>query len=139
MITGRCLCGATTYTVSSVDDQIGVCHCDDCQRWSGGPFLGVDVTDLEFQGAVRWFATSDWAERASCSVCGSAMAWRLKDGRNPTVTAGSLTDRSLIKGTKMHIFSDSRPDYYDLAGDAKRLTGEETMAYFMAQMQAEDA
>ena len=38
--TGRCLCGAVTFTCSDVD-EIDCCHCDMCRRWAGGPFFAV--------------------------------------------------------------------------------------------------
>lgn len=139
MITGQCLCGAVTYGATLVDGKIGVCHCRDCQRWMGGPFLGVDVEDLAIEGPVRWYASSDHGQRASCSVCGTALAWRMKDGSHQTVTAGSVDGAAQLDGIKSHIFYDSKPPYYAFSDHAPRLTGEETIALFMEQMKAEDA
>ncbi|GGY56448.1 GFA family protein [Parvularcula lutaonensis] len=138
-ITGRCLCGAVTYEATSKNGRLGVCHCSDCQRWKGGPFIGLDVETISIEGPVRWYSSSEWAERGSCSECGSALFWRMKDGRHQTVSAGSVDDPSAIKDIKSHIFIDSKPDYYDFTGDAPRLTGEETLAMVMEQMKAEDA
>ena len=138
-VTGRCLCGGVTYRATGAGDEVGVCHCGDCQRWVGGPFFGVDVETISLEGPVRWYQSSDWAERGSCSECGSGFVWRLRDGRHVTVTAGSLDDPSAVKGIKSHIFADSKPDFYALADESPRLTGEETVAMFMEQMKAEDA
>jgi len=33
--TGRCLCGAITFTVAAVPVTMGQCHCKDCQRATG--------------------------------------------------------------------------------------------------------
>ncbi|HET8535571.1 MAG TPA: GFA family protein, partial [Solirubrobacteraceae bacterium] len=37
-ITGRCLCGAVSYTVDAEPAVQAVCHCTDCQRQTGNPF-----------------------------------------------------------------------------------------------------
>jgi hypothetical protein len=36
--TGRCLCGATRYAISSPPLLIYACHCTDCQTASGASF-----------------------------------------------------------------------------------------------------
>ncbi len=133
-MTGRCLCGDVTFTGHGDPGSVHVCHCSDCARWSGGPFLGITFKDgvTVNDGPVRWFASSEWAERGSCSKCGSAMFWRLKDGSSFTVTAGTLEDKASLGPVSEHIFADQKPSYYDFKDDAPRLTAEEALAKFMA-------
>ena len=33
--TGKCLCGAVSYTLKAAPQMTGQCHCKDCQRASG--------------------------------------------------------------------------------------------------------
>lgn len=137
--TGACLCGATTYTAHGASHKVSICHCGDCLRWSGGPFIGIEAERLTIEGSVHWFSSSDWAERGSCSTCGSALFWRLKDGSHASCAAGTLHDQSAMSGVSEHIFSDRKPAYYDFKDDAPRYTAEETIARFMEEMKAEDA
>ena len=37
-ITGRCLCGAVTYSADAEPVIQAACHCTDCQRQTGNPF-----------------------------------------------------------------------------------------------------
>jgi len=37
-IDGRCHCGAINYEADIDDGQVFICHCEDCQRFSGAPF-----------------------------------------------------------------------------------------------------
>ncbi|MEM9810230.1 MAG: GFA family protein [Pseudomonadota bacterium] len=134
LLTGRCLCGAVTYEGAGDVRGVEVCHCTDCRRWMGGPFLGVHLERLTVKGPVRWFDSSEWAERGSCESCGSALFWRLKNGSAPTVTAGSLDDQSILKGVEAHIFVDHWPDHYAFADDAPRKTGTEAIAEAMAAL-----
>ncbi len=38
MQTGRCLCGAVTWELTGDLITTAICHCDHCQRQSGGAF-----------------------------------------------------------------------------------------------------
>jgi hypothetical protein len=82
--TGQCLCGAVSFRATDMKDEFSICHCKQCQRWVGGPYRGVSVpTDkLEITGRenIRVFASSEFAERANCKTCGSAIWWRLTAG-----------------------------------------------------------
>ena len=39
-MTGRCHCGAISYSVEGEAAHHAICHCDDCRRWSGAPMVG---------------------------------------------------------------------------------------------------
>ena len=52
-ITGRCLCGAVTYSVDADPVVQAACHCADCQRQTGSPFsviVGVPRAALSVEG-----------------------------------------------------------------------------------------
>lgn len=80
-VTGRCLCGAVSFTVRDAPDTYGICHCEMCRRWHGTSSLGVDVP----QGNVDWSGedkiavrqSSAIAERAWCRACGASLWFRI--------------------------------------------------------------
>ena len=37
-IDGSCYCGYITYEATIDPEQIGICHCTDCQTLSGSPY-----------------------------------------------------------------------------------------------------
>ncbi|RKQ71665.1 hypothetical protein DES40_0992 [Litorimonas taeanensis] len=128
---GKCLCGQVEFTTPT-PQQIDVCHCETCQTWVGGPFIGVDFLEggvtITKEDGLAWYASSEWAKRGFCKTCGTSLFYRLNE--NPgfwAITAGSL---NLPRGQKIsrEIFIDSKPDYYALAGQHTRLTGEEFFA-----------
>ncbi len=51
MQTGRCLCGAVTWELTGDLIATAICHCDHCQRQSGGAF-SVNLIALESQLSV---------------------------------------------------------------------------------------
>ena len=143
--TGRCLCGAVTFSVTpeAHDDGVHVdaCHCGMCRRQIGGPLLGVTLAgapEIDDAAAVRVYESSPWAERLFCGVCGTNLFYRIKDGSMHTVHAGALDDLSDGR-LAVEIFIDDKPGYYAFAGDRKRMTGEEVMAAFAAGAAASTA
>jgi hypothetical protein len=47
-MTGRCLCGAVSFTAGGVTTHHHACHCAMCRRWGSGPYLGARVERIEF-------------------------------------------------------------------------------------------
>ena len=127
--TGRCACGAVTYAVTVVKDEITACHCGVCRKMAAGPFLAVDVTDLAFaEGApVRRYESSAWAHRTSCAECGTLLAWHANDGSFTELAAFTL-DVAPAGGLTTEIFIDEKPHHYAFAGEATRLTGAQVFA-----------
>ncbi len=127
--TGRCLCGAVSFTVKDDVTDLGVCHCNMCQRWSGGIHVGFNVSadGVAFEGEdnLTIFTSSEWAERAFCRTCGSPVFYRITmDGPmkgSYVMEAGSLDDKSGLSLTD-EIYVDHKPDCYTLAGDHRRMT-----------------
>lgn len=113
-LSGRCLCGAVTLRARRGSDVLRACHCGQCRRWSGHVWAAVGVLDLDVEGPLRWFRSSDTAERAFCTECGSALAWRKIGGDETDISAGCL-DAPTGMVLEGHIFVADKGDYYPIA------------------------
>ncbi len=134
--TGKCLCGAVTFTAEGVEPHVHACHCSMCRNWTGGPMQAAQVGSVAFAGAehIKRFASSEWAERGFCSECGSSLFYRLKEPEMYLMATGIFDDVDQFKLVG-EIYIDEKPAGYDFAGDHPRVTGEE----FLASMgQADD-
>lgn len=125
-ITGHCLCGAVTLTVSGLHDPSpGACHCRMCQRWSGAVFLAFDVQSdaLTVKGPVAIYASSSFAERAFCSVCGSHL-WLRDTGVDETTheLMPGLFDEARDWPLRSEVYSDRAMASVRLGGDHRRTT-----------------
>lgn len=124
---GRCLCGAVVLSVAGDAQEVHACHCGACRRWHGGPAMVLHAgTDMRIEsGAMRVgrFTSSDWAERAFCRECGSALFFHSTGDGQHFVAAGLF---DAIPGARFEseIFVDAKPDWYALAGPDEHLTGE---------------
>ncbi len=130
---GRCLCGAVRITLTGAEKQIDVCHCSMCAQWGGAMYAGLESESAQVEGedAITTYQSSDWAERAFCSQCGSNLWYRFKPTGNRTFLAG-LFDLPKGFGIKQQIFVDEKPDWYDLAQESPMKSGEEIVAEAIA-------
>lgn len=121
---GHCLCGAVTVTVESHRGFTAVCHCRMCQRWSGGLFICVpaEAAGLAVAGPVTRFASSDFAERAFCGVCGSHLWYRAEGGDGHYAMMPGLFDAARDLPLKSEIYVDRAFSGLALPGDHKRAT-----------------
>lgn len=126
--TGKCLCGAVRFEASDVPDSFGVCHCEMCRRWTGSALLEVSVPT----GSVTWQGedhiatrrTSDWAERAWCRECGSALYYKVtmtgEFAGNFDIPLGLFDDPDPFTMTH-EIYIDKKPESFSFAGDDRKL------------------
>lgn len=130
--TGRCLCGAVSYTAEDVETGIHSCHCSMCRTWSGGPAFAAGVGAVSFTGEdhITRFDSSAWAERGFCRKCGTNLFYHLKETDHYVLGMGTFDDQTPFE-LEGEIYIDEKPAAYDLAGDHPRMTGDE----FMASMQ----
>ena len=130
--TGKCLCGAVTFTAEEVDQHVHACHCSTCRSWTGGPMLAASVGSVSFTGQdnIKRFQSSLWAERGFCTECGTSLFYRLKEPDLYIMATGCFDDAEQF-ALEGEIFFDEKPSTYNFAGDHPRLTGAE----FMASMQ----
>ena len=127
--TGRCLCGAITYSAQDVTTDIHSCHCGMCRRWNGGPSFAASVAQVVFEGEAHLtrYDSSAWAERGFCNRCGTNLFYRLKEADHYIVSIGTFDDQTPFN-LAAEIYIEEKPAMYNLAGDHPRLTGEEFLA-----------
>ena len=136
-VTGGCLCGAVRFSLSGAHrpTHFGVCHCDMCRRWAGGPLLAVHVTvPITFEGEahIATYRSSEWAERGFCGICGANLFYRfVKDGTH-VLSLGIFDDQSAFT-MENQIFIDEKPPGYTFANDVPVMTGAEVFAKFAGE------
>jgi hypothetical protein len=123
-IAGGCLCGKVRYSASGDPAFVGVCHCADCQKFTGSAFaavVGVPKAALTVQGELATYTkTGDTGKstyRRFCPQCGSSVmdeADALPD--IVMVGVGTLDDASWVK-PGMQIYCDSAQPWVHLGGN----------------------
>lgn len=78
---GGCLCGAIEFAFQPPSLWCAHCHCTLCRRAHGAAFVtwvGVDKARFNFlkQDSLKWYRSSQEAERGFCTTCGSSLFFR---------------------------------------------------------------
>lgn len=117
---GGCLCGEVRFQVRGPLRDVVNCHCSMCQRLHGnfGPHTKarkVNITITKDNG-LKWYKTSNIAQRGFCSKCGSSLFWEPFELDATGIIAGSLNGPTGLN-TIGHIFVGEKPDFYDITDD----------------------
>jgi hypothetical protein len=119
--TGSCLCGGVRYEVRGDLSPVSACHCSQCARTSGNFVASTDcaIADLTLASAdtLRWYRSSERAERGFCAQCGGNLFWRETGAGTISIMAGTIDPPTHLRLAR-HIFTGSRSDYYDIADGA---------------------
>ena len=124
--TGSCLCGGVRYTLSGPLRDVTACHCGQCRKTSGHHVAMTSVPSsavtLASASSLRWYRSSETAERGFCAVCGGNLFWREIAGDTTSVTAGTLDPPTRLCIDR-HIFVEDKSDYYSLHDAAAQFAG----------------
>jgi hypothetical protein len=121
---GGCLCGAVRYEVLAPLRAVVACHCSQCRRTSGHHVAATQVASADLRwvadAGLKWYRSSDHAERGFCTVCGGNLFWRpLPQGpqAHTSIMAGTL-DAPTGLSIARHIYVADKSDYYQIADGA---------------------
>ncbi len=125
-ITGGCLCGKVRYSANAEPVFVGVCHCRDCQKFTGSAFeivIGVPSSAINMQGNVKTFTkpgdSGKSIERRFCPECGSSIIDEAAALPGiAMIGAGTLDDPSWVKPATQ-IYCDSAQSWVSLGGEMK--------------------
>ena len=130
--TGSCLCGAVKYEYEHLEEPMAtlVCHCLDCQKYSGtafGTYIFVPADELRQTGEVKSFevevAPGRINQRNFCTTCGSHMAeYGPAFPGVAILPVGTLDDASWIKVTGQCFAGRTQPWAY-LTDDIEKFDG----------------
>lgn len=137
---GRCLCGAVRVRLPEAVTTVDACHCGICRKQSsGGPMFALHAPggarpEVEGEENLATYASSAWAERSFCRVCGTPVWYRFVEGAFYSLSAG-LFDPAAFR-FETEIFVEEKPGFYDFANETRKMTGAEVMAAFASDRAA---
>ena len=124
MVKGACDCGAVSFEVDTYRPAVTVCHCSQCRRSSGHVWASTHAVfaEVTFHNDVglKWYTSSDFAQRGFCGTCGSSLFYRLNGEDGIGIAAGSLESPTGLHVGK-HIFVKDKGDYYQIDDDAPQI------------------
>ena len=109
---GRCFCGAVQFNVHGPVLYSCFCHCESCQRASGGAYVGWatfarDGLDVR-QGELTLHHSSPGVTRGHCATCGSSITYEHVDRQGQVDIALTLLDDRAAIEPVAHIWVEDR-------------------------------
>ncbi|CAN7397443.1 GFA family protein [Rhizobium leguminosarum] len=124
--TGGCLCGAVRFSTTAKPGPVVGCHCSQCRRQTGLYYAAVNVAraalSVEGTEAVRWYRSSEEAQRGFCSNCGSALFWQADGSAEISVIAGAFDEPSGLAFAH-HIYCADKGDFYEISDGLPQYDG----------------
>jgi hypothetical protein len=116
-ITGGCLCGRVRYTATGDPVFSGICHCRNCQRYTGSAFetvIAFPAASVSVQGELKTYHdTGDSGQpvhRRFCPNCGSGVIAEVDVMPGLTILlAGTLDDPTAFTPTMDVYWSRVQP------------------------------
>jgi hypothetical protein len=116
-LTGSCMCGSVQYEVEGDLREVIACHCRQCRK-SSGHFSAATATRPEHlkllsSEGLKWYRSSDTAQRGFCGNCGSSLFWKPDHGNHLSIFVGSIDGQTKLT-LASHICIKEKGDYYSL-------------------------
>ena len=126
---GACHCGTVVFEVDTPLRDAIACHCTQCRKVSGHYWVASSVPVAAFRvlrdDGLRWFRSSEKAQRGFCKDCGSTLFWLPEEGAvfdwgPPPDHAISFSVSALDAPSGLtvaqHIYAPDAGDYYSPDG-----------------------
>lgn len=129
--TGGCFCGAITYAAEFDERRVGVCHCRDCQIFSGSAFRmativapgGFTITKGEPRAFDKTADSGNVRRMLFCGECGTHLASAPPDPDAPgafvSIRIATCVDFAKLEPAGELWCSSRVPWMPELAGTAK--------------------
>ena len=122
-ITGGCLCGRVRYTASGEPAFVGVCHCRNCQRYTGSafePVIAFPAPAVTVEGTLSTYVdTGDSGkhlQRRFCPNCGSGVVTEVEVMPGMILVLGGTLDEPGRFTPSMQIYCDSAQPWATIPG-----------------------
>ena len=129
-MSGGCLCGQVRYTLTGNPELSGLCHCRDCQRYTGSafePLLIFDANSIDLRGELKTFEVKGGSgksvHRRFCPNCGSGVVNELDSLPGKIIVlVGSLDDPSLFV-PQIEVFCEAMQPWLQIGGERTKFPG----------------
>jgi len=123
---GKCLCGAISFSIQFPSKWVVHCHCTMCRRAHGAAFVtwvGVESPQARVDdpsGALQWYASSAEAERGFCKRCGSSLFFRSSKWPGELHLVVANFAEPMDRAPQAHVNYDTHVDWFAANDDLRK-------------------
>jgi hypothetical protein len=123
-IDGQCHCGAIAYQAVVDPRRVVLCHCADCQTFSGAPYrtsVSVLIENFTLRGTPSTYLKRGGSgaeiRQAFCGTCGTAIySTKAVDGTSVNLRLGSVRQRAELPPMAQGFCGSAMPWAMDIRG-----------------------
>jgi hypothetical protein len=119
-IEGGCFCGAIQYRGTLNPKCVCNCHCEDCRRSSGAPFVTwacFERKEFQITAGTPTLYLKNERFRYFCQHCGSQLFWLVaEDAPIICATVGSFDDPCQV-APRMHTWTEDKLPWIPICDD----------------------
>ena len=126
-LTGGCLCGQVRYTVSGEPAFTGVCHCRNCQRYTGSafePVVAFPSASVSLTGELKTYKdkgdSGKEVRRRFCPNCGSGVIAEVDILPGLTLVLAGTLDDTAAYTPAMEIYCSSAQPWVHAGAERPR-------------------
>jgi len=122
-VTAACLCGLIQFDIQLPTKWCAHCHCSMCQRAHGAAFVtwvGLEEQSISYRSgedSVRWFRSSEQAERGFCDCCGTTLFFRSSRWPGEIHLVRTAVSGALDREPEAHVYYESHVDWVKIDDD----------------------
>ena len=123
MINGRCECGRIRYEVDSEITDFSHCHCSQCRRLHGAPYVTFAAVArdkfryVSGEADIKVYASSDSIDRILCAECGSNIFADAKSEPEVLYLCMGTVDGNPPHPPGYHAYVGSKAEWYEITDD----------------------
>jgi hypothetical protein len=129
--TGRCLCGAVSFSITPPTLFFAHCHCGFCREAHGAAFVSwVGAAEERFRlrpgsHEPRWYQSSAQSRRGFCENCGTTLFFASSVCPGEIHVTRTAIESAIDREPQCHVFYDQHAAWITLGDKLPRHTADE--------------
>lgn len=126
---GGCLCGGVRFELHGELEPIQICHCLECRKAQGTPFVtNIAVVEENFrvtqgEALLKGYESSPGKMRIFCSNCGSPVLSKRESLPGVVRLRAGLIEDELPAKVEFHIFTAEKANWWPILDGAPQYPG----------------
>jgi hypothetical protein len=123
LMEGGCLCGKIRYGVTGEPTLVGVCHCNDCRKFSGSAFsflVAIDRGAFELRGTLKTYRSIAESGRpilrSFCPDCGSSIVEESASHPGHMIVNAGTLDLPTSLSPSIELYTENALPWIQLVG-----------------------
>lgn len=128
-VQGQCYCGSVRFELSFPTEFCSHCHCEDCRRTHGAPFVtwpGLPLKQFKFltgEAKVKKYESHPGIRWGFCADCGTSLLYDCDASPEKIYITVANLDAPLDREPDAHVSFEESPSWMHRSDDLPKFKG----------------